>query len=42
MDNLLDSNFIEEYFGDEEKIEAARLNMLKNIDQYENVSYSFF
>ena len=34
MDNLLDSNFVEEYFSDTEKLEKARLNMLENLDSY--------
>ena len=36
MDNLLDSNFVEEYFSDDERLETARLQMLANVDQYEN------
>ncbi len=34
MDTLLDSNFVEDYFSDDEKLEKARLNMLENLDQY--------
>ena len=41
MDNLLDSNFVEEYFGDEEKLENARLQMLNNMDQYEKMMPGF-
>lgn len=36
MDNLLDSNFVEEYFSDDERLETARLQMLENVDQYES------
>lgn len=35
MDNLLDSNFVDEYFSDDERLENARLQMLANVDQYE-------
>lgn len=31
MDKLLDSEFVEEYFADEERLEVARQNMLKNL-----------
>lgn len=41
MDNLLDSNFIDEYFGDDEKLERARLQMLENMDQYEKTMPGF-
>jgi hypothetical protein len=34
MDGLLDSNFVEEYFSDTEKLEKARLNMLENLESY--------
>ena len=36
MDNLLDSNFVDEYFSDDERLETARKQMLANVDQYEN------
>eukprot|EP01035_Chromulina_nebulosa_P017169 gene17169-22685_t len=36
MDKLLDSDFINEYFGDDEKLEKARLTMLENVDQYDD------
>ena len=36
MDNLLDSNFVDEYFSDDERLETARQQMLANVDQYEN------
>ena len=39
MDNLLDSNFVDEYFSDDEKLEKARLNMLENLDQYGKFFY---
>jgi hypothetical protein len=35
MDNLLDSDFVDEYFSDDERLENARLQMLQNVDQYE-------
>jgi len=35
MDSLLDSNILDEYFGDDEKLERARLQMLENMDQYD-------
>lgn len=41
MDNLLDSNFIDEYFSDEEKMEKSRLQMLENLDQYEQMMPGF-
>lgn len=41
MDNMLDSNFIDEYFGDEEKLEKARLQLLNNMDQYEQMMPGF-
>jgi uncharacterized ubiquitin-like protein YukD len=42
MDALLDSNFVDEYFGDEEKLEKARLNMLDNLDQFDNTGMPGF
>ena len=36
MDNLLDSNFVDEYFSDDDRLEQARLQMLANVDSYEN------
>jgi len=41
MDNLLDSNFMEEFFDDEEKMEASRLQLLQNVDKYENMMPGF-
>ena len=41
MDNLLDSDFVDEYFSDEERLETARQQMLSNIDQYENMMPGF-
>ena len=41
MDALLDSNFIEEYFGSDEKLEAARQQMAGNLDQYEQMMPGF-
>ena len=37
MDKMLDSNIIEEYFSDDQKLETARLQMLNNLDQYEQM-----
>jgi len=37
MDKMLDSNIIEDYFSDEQKLETARLQMLNNLDQYEQM-----
>jgi len=37
MDKMLDSNIIEDYFSDEQKLEKARLEMLNNLDQYEQM-----
>ena len=34
MDSLLDSDFVDEYFSDEEKLEKSRQQMLANIDKY--------
>lgn len=36
MDNLLDSDFVDEYFSDDERLENARQQMLQNVDQYES------
>jgi hypothetical protein len=41
MERMLDSNFIEEYFSDEAKIEAARVNLLNNLDKYEKAIPGF-
>ena len=41
VDELLDSNFIEEYFSDEAKLEQARLDMLKNLDKYDQAMPGF-
>ena len=35
IDQLLDNNFVEEYFSDEGRLEKARIEMLNNLDQYE-------
>lgn len=35
IDQLLDNNFVEEYFADEGRLEKARIEMLNNLDQYE-------
>jgi len=36
MERLLDSDFIDQYFADDEKLEAARLQMLENAEQYDS------
>ena len=41
MDQLLDNNYFEEYFADEEKLEKARQQMLGNLDQYEQMMPGF-
>lgn len=41
MDQLLDSDFVDEYFSDEEKLETARLEMLSKLDQYEQMMPGF-
>ena len=41
MDNLLDSNFVDEYFKDDETLENARKQMLENLDQYEKMMPGF-
>ena len=41
MDNLLDSNFVEEYFADDERLENARQQMLDNAEQYEKMMPGF-
>ena len=35
IDQLLDNNFVEEYFSDEDRLEKARIEMLNNLDEYE-------
>ena len=35
IDQLLDNNFVEEYFSDEDRLEKARVEMLNNLDEYE-------
>jgi hypothetical protein len=41
MERLLDSDVIEQYFGDDEKIEQARLQMLASADEYEKMMPGF-
>jgi uncharacterized coiled-coil DUF342 family protein len=41
MDNLLDSNILEEYFKDDDTLEKARLQLLQNLDQYEQAMPGF-
>lgn len=41
MDSLLDSNVFEEYFKDEDSLEKARLQLLQNLDQYDEAMPGF-
>lgn len=41
MERLLDSDAIDQYFGDDEKIEQARLQMLASADEYEKMMPGF-
>lgn len=42
MDNMLDqAHVIDQYFEDEDKLEKARLDMLNNLDQYEQMMPGF-
>lgn len=41
MDEMLDNDKLEAYFEDDEKLEAARLDMLKNLDKYEQAMPGF-
>ena len=41
MDQLLDSDFVDEYFSDDEKLEKARLDMLAKLDQYDQMMPGF-
>lgn len=41
MDKLLDSNVLDEFFNDEEKMENARLSILENSDEYEKMMPGF-
>ena len=41
MDQLLDSDFVDEYFSDDEKLEKARLEMLAKLDEYEKMMPGF-
>jgi hypothetical protein len=41
MERMLDSDVIEQYFGDDEKIEQARVQMLASVDQYEQMMPGF-
>ena len=41
MEKLLDSDVIDQYFGDDTKIEQARLQMLENADEYEKMMPGF-
>lgn len=41
MDQLLDNDYFEEYFADEDKLEKARQQMLGNLDQYDQMMPGF-
>jgi len=41
FDELLDGDFVNQYFADEEKLETLRMQMLNNIDQYEQMMPGF-
>lgn len=41
MDQLLDSDFVDEYFSDDDKLEKARLEMLNKLDEYEKMMPGF-
>jgi len=41
MDELLDSEFVEQYFGDEDRLEELRQQMLSNIEQYDKMIPGF-
>lgn len=41
MDQLLDSEFVDEYFADDDKLEKARLEMLGKLDQYDQMMPGF-
>lgn len=41
VEQMLDSNVVEEYFGNDDKLETARLQMLANLDQCESMMPGF-
>ena len=41
MEQMLDSDFINEYFSDDEKLETARQQLLSNLDQYDKMMPGF-
>jgi len=41
MDQLLDSDFVDEYFSDDDKLEKARIDMLAKLDQYDQMMPGF-
>ena len=41
MDEILDSDFVDEYFADDERLENARQQMLSNLDQYDDMMPGF-
>jgi len=41
MDQLLDGNYFEEYFADDDKLETARQQMLGSLDQYDQMMPGF-
>ena len=41
MEKLMNSNVLDEFFGDEEKLEEARLSMLEKADEYDKMMPGF-
>lgn len=41
LDKMIESDVIEKYFGDDEKIEQARLQMLESADEYNKMMPGF-
>ena len=41
MNDMLDSDVVDEYFADEERLESARQQLLDNLDQYEGMMPGF-
>jgi uncharacterized ubiquitin-like protein YukD len=41
MDQMLDSNYLDEFFSSDEKLEQARVRLLENLDKYEQMMPGF-